>query len=171
MLLRRDRVMPRRRILLVGPCDRSSPRPGQYAAPPLGVHRLAGYCRLYSHFQADFGVIDPALMGTRAFVQALRTTSPALVGISTLAPTLQADLQLVELTRRFAPESLVVLGGQGVAGLESLLVEEGGADLVVRGFGEEALVTLAGLLGPVGRRGILADSRLADIPNLTIRES
>jgi radical SAM superfamily enzyme YgiQ (UPF0313 family) len=163
--------MTRRQILLVGPWDRSSPRPGQYAAPPLGVHRLAGYCRLRSEFEVDVDVIDPALTGTRAFVRSLRARSPALVGISTLAPTLQADLQLVELTRRFAPASLVVLGGQGVAGLESLLVEEGGADLVVRGFGEEALVTLAGLLGPVGRRGILADSRLSDIPNLTIRES
>lgn len=156
------------RILLVGPFDRGAPRPGQYQAPPLGVHRLAAYLRGTAGLEVT--VCDPALTGRRGFIRALRKTHPALVGFSTLAPTLENDLHLVALTRRLLPDALVVMGGQGVAGLEGLLAEQGGADVVVRGFGEEPLLALSRLLGHGGRRDLLADSRLADIPNLTVGE-
>ncbi len=161
--------MTQNRILLVGPFDREAPRPGQYAAPPLGVYRLAGYARLTTSLNVD--VVDPALSGVRHFIRHLRLTQPAIVGFSTLAPTLESDLRLATLTRRVLPSAVLVMGGQGVAGLEKLLVEQGGIDVVVRGFGEEALVTLAELLGPDCPRDLLADSRLGDVPNLTIRQS
>jgi radical SAM superfamily enzyme YgiQ (UPF0313 family) len=156
------------RILLVGPFDRGAPRPGQYQAPPLGVHRLAGYLRETAGM--DVTVCDPALTGRRGFVRALREGHPALVGFSTLAPTLENDLRLVALTRRLLPHAALVVGGQGVAGLEPLLAEQGGADIVVRGFGEEPLLALARLLGHRGRRALLSDSRLADVRNLTISQ-
>jgi len=161
--------MTKQRILLVGPFDRAAPRPGQYAAPPLGVYRMAGYARQTANLEID--VFDPSLSGVRGFLQQVRSTRPALVGFSTLAPTLEMDLRLAALVRRILPGTLLVMGGQGVAGLEKLLAEEGGIDVVVRGFGEEPLVALAHLLGPSGRRDVLADSRLGDIPNLTVRES
>jgi radical SAM superfamily enzyme YgiQ (UPF0313 family) len=130
---------------------------------------MAGYARLVAGLEVE--VIDPGLTGVRGFVRALRSSRPALVGFSTLAPTLEADLRLAAVARRVLPDALLVMGGQGVAGLEALLVEEGDLDVVVRGFGEEPLVKLAGLLGAGGRRDVLSNSRLGDVPNLTIRQA
>lgn len=156
------------RILFVGPYDRASPRPGQYAAPPLGVHRMAGYIRQMTDVEVE--VIDPALTGARGFVRRLQSLRPSIVGFSTLAPTLEDDLRLTALARRYAPRALAVMGGQGVAGLESLLVEKAGLDIVVRGFGEEPLLAMIELLKLGDRAALLADPRLRDIPNLTIRQ-
>jgi len=162
--------MSKPQIALIGPFDRNAPRPGQYVAPPLGVHRMAAYVRAAGG--ADVTVIDPALVGVRGLIRALRSTSPSLVGFSTLAPTLEWDLRLLAIARRILPRSLFVVGGQGVAGLESMLVEQGGSDVVVRGFGEQALLSICRLLSTgVHGREVLMNSRLADIPNLTLRNA
>ena len=153
-------------ITLVGPCDVNAPRPGQYAAPPLGVHRMAAHARQKAGLHVS--VIDPSITRASECLRFLSSTRPDLVGFSTLAPTMEADLQLLFRTRAILPEALLVMGGQGVAGLESLLVEQGGADIVVRGFGEETIISLAELLGSRGRRDVLNNSRLADIPNVTV---
>jgi radical SAM superfamily enzyme YgiQ (UPF0313 family) len=160
------------RIAFLGPIEAEGGRPGQYMAPPLGIHRIADY--VSRRARAHVVTIDPNLIGVSEATKKVLLHRPELVGFSTLAPTLRADLSLLAELRKALPQSLFVIGGQGVAGLERQLVEEAGIDCVVRGFGEFATVAILRIIeraatGESARKAVLTSPDLREIPNLTIR--
>jgi len=130
-------------FLLIGPYD---PLCGEYTflAPPLGVWRLAGYLQSHS---VRASVFDPNCCDgpvEKALTRLLRSRRWDIVGISTTAMTLRHDLSLAHLTRRVAPEALLVAGGMEATFNPERLFELGPTfDLLVLGEGEKPLAELA----------------------------
>lgn len=155
------------RIALIGAADTAAPRSGQYASPPLGVHRLASY--LAAERSAEVVVLDPQLLGVAETANEVAAMDPDLIGCSFLLPTLPETLRLVSAVRALHPQTPLIAGGQGVAGIEAKLVGCGAADLALRGLGEPALLACFDVLREVGRAGFLADDRLSRIPGTTTR--
>ena len=132
------------RILLIGPYD---PHCGEYTflAPPLGVWRLAGVLRKGG---AHVHVFDPNCVSDTpqfALEQVLRSEWD-VVGVSTTGMTLRFDLELAHLTRRLAPNALLVAGGMEATFRPELMFELGPFDLVVLGEGERPMLEIASRL-------------------------
>jgi radical SAM superfamily enzyme YgiQ (UPF0313 family) len=132
-------------VLLIGPYD---PHCGEYTflAPPLGVWRLAG---VLTSFGAHAEVFDPnccALSPPRALEQVLRLHHWDLIGVSTTGMTLRFDLELAHLTRRLAPQAILIAGGMEATFRPELMFELGPFDLVVLGEGERPLLEMVARL-------------------------
>ena len=128
-------------VLLIGPYD---PHCGEYTflAPPLGVWRLAG---VLNSCGAQAEVFDPnccALPPPRALERVLRLRHWDLIGVSTTGMTLRFDLELAHLTRRLAPQAILVAGGMEATFRPELMFELGPVDLVVLGEGERPLLEM-----------------------------
>jgi radical SAM superfamily enzyme YgiQ (UPF0313 family) len=133
------------RILLIGPYD---PHCGEYTflAPPLGVWRLAGVLRKGG---SCVRVFDPNCVSDTPTVALERELSSGdwdVVGISTTGMTLRFDLELAHLTRRLAPQALIVAGGMEATFRPELMFELGPFDLVVLGEGERPMLEIAARL-------------------------
>jgi radical SAM superfamily enzyme YgiQ (UPF0313 family) len=129
------------RILLIGPYD---PHCGEYTflAPPLGVWRLAGVLQKSG---ARVRVFDPNCVAeapTRALERELSSGDWDVVGISTTGMTLHFDLELAHLTRKLAPQALIVAGGMEATFRPELMFELGPFDLVVLGEGEHPMLEI-----------------------------
>lgn len=77
-----------------------------FSAPPLGVHRLASYLRRYGHY-AD--VIDPDLekiASEEDFKKFVGKQRYDFIGISPTHVTLENDLGLAYLAKKYSPESV-----------------------------------------------------------------
>ena len=133
------------RILLIGPYD---PHCGEYTflAPPLGVWRLAGVLQKSG---ACVRVFDPNCVTETpplALERELRSGDWDVVGVSTTGMTLRFDLELAHLTRRLAPEALIVAGGMEATFRPELMFELGPFDLVVLGEGERPMLEIVARL-------------------------
>jgi radical SAM superfamily enzyme YgiQ (UPF0313 family) len=129
------------RILLIGPYD---PHCGEYTflAPPLGVWRLAG---VLMKSGAHVRVFDPNCVTEapqRALERELLSCRWDVVGVSTTGMTLRFDLELAHLTRRIAPQALIVAGGMEATFRPQLMFDLGPFDLVVLGEGEHPLLEI-----------------------------
>jgi len=132
-------------FLLVGPYD---PHCGEYTflAPPLGVWRLAG---VLTSAGVNVKVFDPnCCVGPpdRALERELLRERWDVVGISTTGMTLRFDLELAHLTRRLAPNAIIVAGGMEATFRPELMFDLGPFDRVVLGEGEQPLLELAARL-------------------------
>ncbi|MGH8231604.1 MAG: B12-binding domain-containing radical SAM protein, partial [Steroidobacteraceae bacterium] len=130
------------RFLLIGPYD---PHCGEYTflAPPLGVWRLAG---VLAAAGVQVRVFDPnCCVGApqRALERELASARWDAIGVSTTGMTLRFDLELAHITRRVAPQALLVAGGMEATFRPELMFELGPFDLVVLGEGERPLLELA----------------------------
>ncbi len=115
-------------------------------APPLGVWRLAGVLRKSG---ACVRVFDPNCVTDTpplALERELRSGEWDVVGISTTGMTLRFDLELAHLTRKLAPQALMVAGGMEATFRPELMFELGPFDLVVLGEGERPMLEIAARL-------------------------
>jgi len=86
-----------------------------------------------------------------------------LVGISALTVQYPGAIQVAKAVRRLVPAVRLVLGGPHPTALPAESLRESGADFVVRGEGEVALVRLADALE--------TGEGLCDVPGLVFREA
>jgi len=133
------------RVLLIGPYD---PHCGEYTflAPPLGVWRLAGTLQRSG---AHVRVFDPNCVSEppqRALERELLSSRWDVVGVSTTGMTLRFDLELAHLTRRLAPDAILVAGGMEATFRPQLMFDLGPFDLVVLGEGERPLLEIVARL-------------------------
>jgi radical SAM superfamily enzyme YgiQ (UPF0313 family) len=140
-----DTMVNSPRVLLIGPYD---PHCGEYTflAPPLGVWRLAGVLKQSG---AQVRVFDPNCVSEPpplALERELRSGEWDVVGISTTGMTLRFDLELAHLTRRVAPNALLVAGGMEATFRPELMFELGPFDLVVLGEGEHPMLEIVARL-------------------------
>ena len=128
-----------------------------YSMPPPGLLRLGGALRDAGHgvaledlaFRLGSGALqegDGLASGAAALLVA--RGRPDLVGLSVMGATLPAALLIAEELKRAWPDVPIALGGPGVHGIETQLVERFAAvDLVARGEGEVTIVELCEALG------------------------
>lgn len=143
-------------FLLVGPYD---PHGGEYTflSPPLGVWRLAGVLESEG-FAGE--VFDPNICDEapeQELTRVLRSRRWDVVGFSTTGMTLRFDLALAHLTRRVAPEAIVIAGGMEATFNPEQVLRLGAFDLVVLGEGEKPLLEL-------GRRVAAGRAALTNLP-------
>lgn len=129
-------------VLLLGPHD---PHCGEYTflAPPLGVWRLAGTLRAKG---IDAEVFDPNCCDSppdQALQCKVAEKPWDVVGISTTGMTLQYDLALAHLSRRLAPNAVIVAGGMEATFKPESMFSLGPFDIVVLGEGEKPLYEIA----------------------------
>src|SRR4029453_18022713 len=98
---------------------------------------------------AHVRVFDPNCVSEapqRALEREVLSCRWAVVGISTTGMTLRFDLELAHLTRRLAPDALIVAGGMEATFRPELMFELGPFDLVGLGGGERPLLEIAARL-------------------------
>jgi radical SAM superfamily enzyme YgiQ (UPF0313 family) len=138
----RRTAIPSPGILLVGPYD---PHCGEYTflAPPLGVWRLAGVLEAAGIRTLVFDPNCCSGSPQRALEAEVLRGGWDVIGISTTGMTLQFDLELAHLARRFAPDAVMVAGGMEATFRPELVLDLGPFDVVVLGEGERPLLELA----------------------------
>lgn len=109
---------------------------------PLGLLYLAGYVRENGHEVAVFDGTFEA--DESAFVTALQTHQPDLVGISALLTTRDMALKLAQIARDFG--AVVVLGGPDPTKSPTDYARYPQVDIVVHHEGEQTLVSLLALI-------------------------
>lgn len=153
-------VKKMKRFLFFGPFESKNLDWSNFSAPPLGVHRLASYLRNRGH-HAD--VIDPDLerIATegdfRRFVEDKRYD---FIGISPTHITLENDLGLAYLAKKYSPDSTIIAGGPESTFAYDLVMDNSPVEIVVIGEGEKPTLELA----KAGRRG------LEKIPGLILKD-
>lgn len=116
------------RLLLVHP---HFPYPGKDLFP-LGL----GYLAASAEDIAEVGVVDESV--ERVTPERLRELNPDVVGITATTPSFARAKEIASLVRRTLPEAVIIMGGtHATFRPEEALAE--GADVVVRGEGEETL--------------------------------
>lgn len=131
---------PGHTVLLINPCydqgDALGPFAGYITAQlPLSVGFVAGYL-LAKGIAVE--IIDEQLRPAeeRSLAQALERGAVAVVGISVLTLTSGRAYALGRMIKRQWPSVVVVMGGVHVTLLPEEAIEQGAADIVVRGEGE-----------------------------------
>ena len=148
------------RFLFFGPFESKNLDWSNFSAPPLGVHRLASYLKNQGH-HAD--VIDPDLekiateRDFRIFVEGKRYD---FIGISPTHITLENDLGLAYLAKKYSPESTIIAGGPEATFAYDLVMDNSCVEIVVIGEGEKPTLELA----RAGRVG------LEKIPGLILKD-
>lgn len=110
--------------------------------PPLGVLYLAACLEKAGHpvavvdYQAHHRDWD-------AIEAEIRTWQVELVGITATTPIVNCGYRIAALVKRHHPQTTVVFGGVHATALPEEPLVRGHADYVVRGEGEEALLSLA----------------------------
>jgi len=133
------------RVLLIGPYD---PMGGEYTflAPPLGVWRLAGFLRERG---IPTEVFDPNCCegsAEESLVSLITSCDWNVVGISTTGMTLQYDLALAHIIKRYRPDVHLIAGGMEATFEPESVHALGAFELVVLGEGEEPLLEIASRL-------------------------
>lgn len=129
-----------KRILLVNPPHVDQ---GGYKPSPLGLLYLAAFLRKKSQ-QVEVKIVDGAIEGEWAVVQALVSFKPDLVGISALTPGRHQALKVARTAKRLIPDTKIVLGNVHPTLMWQQMMEHYSyVDYIVRGEGEETLFELA----------------------------
>jgi len=129
-----------KKILLVGPYKNTELRIGQYLAPHVGIYRIKSYLEKNAECVVD--IIDLDLKGKKYFINALKNNNYDIIGFSILQFTLKNDLVLIHEAKELSPESLLIAGGQGAVFNYEMLLKETPINIIVRGFGELALLKI-----------------------------
>lgn len=127
------------RVLLIRPTyDLKSISPNF----PIGLAYLAASLREHGHSPR---ILDLPLEAQplEKLRQCLRSDSYPLVGISALTVQYPGARRVVECVRAESPASRIVLGGPHPSVLPEQTLRESGADYIIKGEGEQALVLLA----------------------------
>jgi len=132
--------MQKKKILLIGPYKNSGLRVGQYLSPPLGIYRIKSYIEKKASHQVD--IIDLDLEGKDYFINKLKNNKYDIIGFSILQPTLKNDIALVYEAKKLSPDSLIIAGGQGAVFNHKLLLNQTPTNVIVKGFGEFALLEI-----------------------------
>lgn len=132
------------RVLLVK-CLKPEKR-GVYAFKqvPLGIAYLAATIKAFCDLEVFDMVVDDGLF------EKIRQSQPNIVGLGIFSVDFVFAEKLIEIIKKLSPNSLIVAGGAH-ATVEPTETLRAGADLVVRGEGEQALLAIikaldAGLL-------------------------
>jgi len=110
-------------------------------APPLGIAYMAAVLE-----QNDIAVeiIDAAAleMSWETLEREIKRTSPQLVAVTALTPTIDQALQTAELAKKTCPQATVVMGGYHPTFNYQEILEKDYVDIVIRGEGEYTLLEL-----------------------------
>lgn len=110
-------------------------------APPLGIAYMAAVLE-----QNDIAVeiIDAAAleMSWETLERGIKRTSPQLVAVTALTPTIDQALQTAELAKKTCPQATVVMGGYHPTFNYQEILEKDYVDIVIRGEGEYTLLEL-----------------------------
>jgi radical SAM superfamily enzyme YgiQ (UPF0313 family) len=118
------------------------------ASPPLNLLALAAFLRSNGYHAR---VLDLSFAEDVADLEALRPDAPPLLfGVTATTPEFPEAIRLIGRLKAGFPAVPVVLGGIHTTALGVEAVAEAGADLGVRGEGEETLLELVAALAPGG---------------------
>ncbi|GHH81124.1 B12-binding domain-containing radical SAM protein [Streptomyces sulfonofaciens] len=145
-------------VLLVN--ARRSPYSGEsISAPQLGLLSLAAVLRegtFHDTKGTDVHFIDDQLFVLQRPLatpnEFLRGHQPDIVGIQVLTSSLKNGIKLAADVKHHRPAALTVLGGVGATPLARQLVEDGAADVIVKGEGEVTFSHLVHEYGTNGRK-------------------
>ncbi|MFI1483871.1 B12-binding domain-containing radical SAM protein [Streptomyces sp. NPDC020747] len=147
-------------VLLVN-ARRSSFSGESISAPQLGLLSLAAVLRegtFHDTAGTDVHFIDDQLFVLERPLatpnEPLRGFTPDVVGIQVLTSSLKNGIKLASEVRHHHPRALTVLGGVGATPLARQLVEDGAADVVVKGEGEVTFSHLVHEFGNNGRKNL-----------------
>lgn len=137
------------KILLVGPITNIKAGESNWAAPPLGIHRIAAYLNANGHYAE---VYDCNIQGDLEH-QFRRNWD--VIGFSTLQATLHNDIKAMWKAKELCPRALLVAGG-----IESTLNFQDVFDLspvqlVILAEGEKQLLGLANGMKPEDLDGVI----------------
>ncbi len=151
------------RVLLFEPPKIRWEMMGDVVAMPLGLAQLAG-CLEEAEIPVDILDANASKIGWQKLEPAIAGTQPDLIGMTVYTPHVPEVARAVEVARQAAPEATIVLGGPHVTfTAEETLTTMPGADVVVRGEGDEILVELV--------RALEAGDGLEGVPGLTYRRN
>lgn len=132
-------------LLLTGAYNGAKIRPGQFLAPPMGIHRIASYLRVFGH---DVQVHDTNLMGVQALYDIVRSQRFDFIGASPLDDTWQNDKTVIRRLKAIAPDSIFLAGGQSASFMPEVVFRDSPVDIIVRGWGEFALQKMLDMYDP-----------------------
>lgn len=125
------------------------------AEAPLGLAYVAA---VLERARMPFDLIDANGLGMteEEIVAVVREKSPAAVGATVMTSMLVAGGRLAAAVKRISPAPLVIFGGPHPTIAPEETLARGGADICVRGEGEETILELAARLGqgPAGWRDV-----------------
>jgi radical SAM superfamily enzyme YgiQ (UPF0313 family) len=124
------------RVLLVGPSKPTSGK-SNWAAPPLGLHRLAAWLR--QECNAQVVVHDPCLLGVPIDEE---LHGYDIIGFSPLCETLPNDLPLMTRAAVVNPNAVLVAGGVEATLNYQTILERTTIEWIVLGEGEEAIASI-----------------------------
>ncbi len=153
----------KRLMLFVEPSSSQLNIFSQFTLPRLGSFVLAGLVNRSADWTARVFVEGRHLFDLRRWIA--ENGRPAAVGISTITPTARRGYELADQCG--ACGIPVVLGGPHVTFLPEEALEH--SNLVVRGEGETAMVSLLDLWGD--QVPMAADARYSDVPSLSWKDS
>ncbi len=110
---------------------------------PIGLAYLAAVLEKDGH---EVTVIDCLTleMNHEKLKKELAHIEPAIIGITSMTPTIQSALLSAQAAKETCPEATTVLGGPHATFMDKqVLIEEQSVDIVVRGEGEQTLLELA----------------------------
>lgn len=127
-------------VLLCGPFNRDLSVKENFAAPPLGPHRLASWLRKHGHLALvyDFNIHDD-------FEKYLRLGGAYwdIIGFSCLQVSLPYDIRAARQAKVVCPQARIVFGGIEATLNPQDILDCAPCDLVALGEGEELLLGLA----------------------------
>jgi hypothetical protein len=138
-----------KRILLVGPMTSDSAGERNWAAPPLGVHRIAAYLRTKGH---TVRVYDCNL--ERDFGEALNHQWD-IIGFSPLQATLHDDILAMWDAKKWCPDALLVVGGIEANLNYAEIFDNSPVKVVVLGEGEVSIELMAAGIPPEDIKGTI----------------
>ena len=157
--------MNKSKFLFFGPFEWESLEWSNFSAPPLGIHRLASHLINNGH-HAD--VVDPDLekITTEAEIEVfMKKERYDFVGISPTYITLENDLGIANLARKYAPQATIIAGGMEATNAYDLVMDHSYVEMVIIGEGERPVLALAN----AGKEGNLMD-RFALITGLILKD-
>jgi anaerobic magnesium-protoporphyrin IX monomethyl ester cyclase len=149
------------RVLLFEPPKVRWEMMGDVVAMPLGLAQLAG-CLEQAEIPVDILDANAAGIDWHELEPAIARTHPDLIGMTVYTPHVPEVARAVQVARQAVPEATIVLGGPHVTfTAEETLTTMPGADVVVRGEGDQILIDLV--------RALEAGAGLEGVPGITYR--
>ena len=149
------------RVLLFEPPKVRWEMMGDVVAMPLGLAQLAG-CLEQAEIPVDILDANAAGIDWHELEPAIARTHPDLIGMTVYTPHVPEVARAVQVARQAVPEATIVLGGPHVTfTAEETLTTMPGADVVVRGEGDQILIDLV--------RALETGAGLEGVPGITYR--